>query len=91
MDSARRPKKNRLKKIVKLLLKRLFWCELAGFGPDFCLLSNILGLNVVLAALKIHFKNISVMFLPRNHDPVTTDLVVSSLICIFGEAVSTIS
>ena len=51
---------------------------------DFCLLSNIMGLNgalnVVLTAPIIHSKNSTVMSLSINHDHVTqdksTDLVV---------------
>ena len=58
----------------RIYQSRLFWCELYSFGDisrrDFCLRSNIIGLNSALCIL-IHLKNSTVMSLFRNHDSVT--------------------
>ena len=54
---------------------RQFWCELSSFGDigrrDFCLLSNIMGINCAHSSKQIHLKNTSVMSLSIIHDPVT--------------------
>ena len=53
----------------------IYWCHqvTVWFGTvhsrDFCLLSNIMGLNVDLLVVK----NLTVMSLYRKHDPVTQD------------------
>ena len=69
---------------------RQFWCELSSLGDishrNFCLLSNIMGLNgallVVLTEKKIHLKNSTAMSLYRNHDPTFQKSKVTSLAVI---------
>ena len=72
-------------KFISFLLPVVLFISLDSFGfgdigrRDFCLLSNIMGLNgalnVVLTAPKIHLRNSTVMSLSRNtviqNDPQT--------------------